>query len=85
MKSRNELSRLTRIAARYAKRFGVSAAVYASASSFDVLCERRDKGKDRGGIYWHTFSIRDVYASPRAVALAIRKDIAAVWQRKAAA
>lgn len=77
----DEIERLTRIAVRYAKRKGASAAVYANASAFDVMTERKDRkmrdGSLRpGGICWFKFSTRDVYLSPRATALQLRSRMA---------
>ncbi len=69
----NTLNRLTRIAVRYAKRFGVVAAVYANGTSFDVLCERA------GLIAWLRLATGDAYRNPRAVALGIRRDLRKVW------
>ena len=78
------LDRLTRIAVRYARRFGASAAVYAYAKSFDIMCERwRTVGGERiyDGLAWHRFPTGDAYRTPRAVALGIRRDIRRVWAK----
>jgi hypothetical protein len=80
MKPHN-LDRLTKIARRYAWRFGVSAAVYANHKSFDILTERKDneKKKIKGGIAWLKNDTGRAYTAPAALALDIRRKIKEVW------
>lgn len=72
--------RLTAIARRMANRYGVSAATYAGAESFDVLCERASAAKpERNGVIWVKNAMADVYLSPASVARKIRHGISAAW------
>ena len=75
----NTLNRLTRIVSRSARRLGVSAAVYASGTSFNVLAERKDTAKVKGGIYWVRRDMADAYRVPRVTAQSIRRELKKVW------
>ncbi|MGL4406694.1 MAG: hypothetical protein ACRCT6_13105 [Notoacmeibacter sp.] len=74
------LNRLTIIASLMAKRYGARAATYANGMSFDVLTERMDRPRQKGGIAWLNFKTEDAYCNPRTVALAIRKNMKALWK-----
>lgn len=74
----SKLDRLSRIAARVAKRHGATAAVYASAQSFDVLCERWravQGQRQYDGMVWIKNKTEDAYSRPATVARAIRRDM----------
>jgi hypothetical protein len=75
-----ETTRLARIVARYAKRFGVMAAVYVGGSSFSVATERGVAiESQRGGFHWVHRPVRDCYLSPGRTARSIRAEIRKVW------
>ena len=79
----SELKRLTKIVNRMARRYGVSAAVYASGAAFDVFCEKwvttKDGGRDYMGCIWIKSKTNDAYTRPATVAKAIRSDMRAAW------
>lgn len=70
-----EVNRLSKIAVRYARRFGVKAAPCASAGSFDVMTER----EPGSGLLWVKSDMRDVHRSPAKVAWHIRRSIRKAW------
>lgn len=79
----NTLDRLSRIASRAARRYGASAAVYASGKSFDVLTERQRRLRNgvtvHDGMAWVRSATEDAYRTPRKVALAIRNEMQRLW------
>ncbi len=79
-----ETERLTRIATRMARRFGAMASVYAGATSFDVLTERRCTDPNTGvvthdGLRWIKSKTTDAYRNPASVARRIRREMKATW------
>lgn len=66
--------RITRIASRAAKGRGVSASVYTSGKSFDVLTIGRE-----GHVFWIRSAMRDVWLAPSETARRIRYEIRKAW------
>ena len=79
----DDLSRITKIVVLFARRYGALAAVYSSATSFDVLTERwttlPDGQKKYDGMSWVRRKTRDAYLSPAATAKSIKAEIRGLW------